>query len=369
MCFLGGVISHGKYKIYSVCSVLSITIITPPLVLDLDFANVFLSDMNYSANLRPPPTPAYTLRGAGNPVTVLHFTESESDMLVSGCQNGRVHIWDLQSRRIKESFEAHSGRSVLFVKAENGAQKMLTQGRDGYLKIWKCSGPSYELEGTILTDGDGFCAASLLSQKETTSIALPGKDSAINVYDLRDQSLVQTLSVSDSGTKLGLCMCLCAIPNMSGPVTQLLAGYESGKLIHWDVRSGKSLCEITLHDDVVMCMAYSTSPGFNTGVSGSVDKTLVTWKFSDSGEIKIVGRVECTNAGFNSIRFRPDSKILVTAGWDNFLRIFSAKSLKPLCVLPYHKDRVLSVEFSENHYLAAGSKDHLISVWDVYRNK
>lgn len=77
------------------------------------------------------------------------------------------------------------------------------------------------------------------------------------------------------------------------------------------------------------------------------------------------------NAGISDITIRPDKKILATAGWDHRIRIFGWKKLKPLAVLDYHTATVHSVSFSDHkspsdRLLAAGAKDHRISIWSIY---
>lgn len=77
------------------------------------------------------------------------------------------------------------------------------------------------------------------------------------------------------------------------------------------------------------------------------------------------------NAGISDITIRRDKKILATAGWDHRIRIFGWKRLKPLAVLDYHTATVHCVSFSDHknareRLLAAGSKDHRISIWSIY---
>ncbi|XP_070190290.1 guanine nucleotide-binding protein subunit beta-like protein 1 [Littorina saxatilis] len=315
----------------------------------------------------PPPSPTYILRGAESPVTALEYTEPALGTLLSGCQNGTIHLWDLNSRRNEETFDAHNGKPVLYLKSEDASRLLMSHGRDGYFKFWKNVGPEFELDGKIEAEGDGFCPPVPLKQKKLTRlIALPGSDSVVNIFELNSRSLVRTLSSGASSGELGLCMCMCAIPNLAGNDESLLVGYESGKMILWDIGTGKIQHQAPVHADAVMCMAYS-SPEFNKGLSGSVDEMLVAWSITEDGEIQTVNKLESTNAGFNDVKIRPDDRIAVTAGWDNNIRVFNMKSLRPLAILAYHRDSVHCVEFSENYMLAAGSKDHLISVWDIYR--
>uniref|UniRef100_A0A8C1W432 Guanine nucleotide binding protein (G protein), beta polypeptide 1-like n=1 Tax=Cyprinus carpio TaxID=7962 RepID=A0A8C1W432_CYPCA len=81
--------------------------------------------------------------------------------------------------------------------------------------------------------------------------------------------------------------------------------------------------------------------------------------------------VQMTNPGVSQLCIRADGKILATAGWDDNIRVFGWKKLKPLAVLQHHTDMVNSVAFSDHQdppqrLLAAGSKDQRISVWSIY---
>lgn len=78
-----------------------------------------------------------------------------------------------------------------------------------------------------------------------------------------------------------------------------------------------------------------------------------------------------TNPGVACVQIRADGKILATAGWDNNVRVFVWKKLKPLAVLQHHTDMVNTVAFSDHQdppqrLLAAGSKDQRIAVWSIY---
>ena len=77
--------------------------------------------------------------------------------------------------------------------------------------------------------------------------------------------------------------------------------------------------------------------------------------------------VEMTNPGINFVRFRADGKLFGTAGWDGQIRLFSGKKLTALAVLSYHKSSVQTLAFATDNILAAGCKDGLISVWNVYK--
>ncbi|MBE3047681.1 hypothetical protein IMZ48_35255 [Candidatus Bathyarchaeota archaeon] len=125
--------------------------------------------------------------------------------------------------------------------------------------------------------------------------------------------------------------------------------------------------------------------------------------------------VSTKHAGQQSLRIRSDGAIFATGGWDSKVRVYSAKSLKEVAVLKWHQSGCCSVAFAAvdpppaiiqekeaegvsdppgesgavartesgapayydvkhkrvqhakaAHWVAAGSKDGKVSLWDIY---
>ncbi|KAL3452065.1 WD40-repeat-containing domain protein [Aspergillus insuetus] len=128
--------------------------------------------------------------------------------------------------------------------------------------------------------------------------------------------------------------------------------------------------------------------------------------------------VHTKHAGQQGLRIRDDGRIFATAGWDSRIRVYSAKTMRELAVLKWHKEGCYCVAFGSvagasttfstgtstvetrpeeetrdegtvtrrdereytlahvqrqrsdkvqnTHWLAAGSKDGKISLWDIY---
>lgn len=128
--------------------------------------------------------------------------------------------------------------------------------------------------------------------------------------------------------------------------------------------------------------------------------------------------VNTKHSGQQGLRIRSDGKIFATAGWDGRFRVYSGKAMKELAVLKWHKDGCYAVAFGDTenispsvsssrdsaeidpdnpgsnateqtavkppdysltavqqqrnqkvkqtHWLAGGSKDGKISLWDIY---
>ncbi|EAW12974.1 WD40 repeat domain-containing protein [Aspergillus clavatus NRRL 1] len=130
--------------------------------------------------------------------------------------------------------------------------------------------------------------------------------------------------------------------------------------------------------------------------------------------------VNTKHAGQQGLRIRSDGKVFATAGWDSRIRVYSCKTMRELAVLKWHKEGCYTVAFADvskvadlndmstdersvgkresevddghrqlarrdqgsytleavqhqrsqkvqqTHWLAAGSKDGKISLWDIY---
>lgn len=319
---------------------------------------------------RPPPTPVCTLRGAGGPLNSLHFNccQGSTPLLFSGSGKGAIHIWNLNTRRPEKVIEGHSGNSVIWVNTLKSGQNLISQGRDLQLCLWDLGEGRSEAVDSIWTGSVGFCQCSMLeTDLGKRLLAFPGDQSEeIKIIELPSKAPVGTL-VPD--LKLGMVMCIKLWQSCSGTGPLLLAGYEDGSVLLWDVTQRSQLSQVKAHPEPVMCLTFD--PTRLKGVSGSSDSKLSSWIVDSQNNLQLQDSVTLVNPGVSQMCLRDDGKLLASAGWDHRVRLFGWKRLRPLAVLQYHTDTVLSVAFS-NHpeprqrLLAAGSKDQRISLWSVY---
>ncbi|KAF7596377.1 Guanine nucleotide binding protein (G protein), beta polypeptide 1-like [Aspergillus hancockii] len=172
------------------------------------------------------------------------------------------------------------------------------------------------------------------------------------------------------------------------------------------------------HSQPVLSLDVGSGAGWF--VSSGADALLVRHPVPGLGSISIqeapVKSVDTKHAGQQGLRIRGDGRIFATAGWDCRVRVYSCKSMRELAVLKWHKEGCYAVAFAdvsvsasngadetgqspnnggdgdraqvvrrgegefslatvqqqrnqkvqETHWLAAGSKDGRISLWDIY---
>ncbi|KAF0694781.1 Aste57867_14379 [Aphanomyces stellatus] len=313
--------------------------------------------------MAPPPTPDAVLRGHVCPVNSVSFFpdgENPSRFLLSGGADGMLKVWDLNTRREKHSFDAHSKAGILHT-AKHG-QTIVSHGRDGMIVWWDtCDGTMRESR-RLACGSYTFTKAHVIDEN---LLLLPTEHAEmVALFDIRSPTLEPSMVFNGSTLKSGMCMSLTHLPSDSG-CNFPCVGFEGGAVAIFDMRSFTPLFSHTTSSSSILAMdVVAPSRTIVCASSGpelyavTVDVAIST---ATSREI-YHGKV----AGFSAVSNRSDDRIFATAGWDHCVRVFH-RTFKPLATLKYHTESVYSVQFSpDGRFLASASKDHKIALWSLY---
>lgn len=337
-------------------------------------------------------------------------------------------------------------------------------GRDGTLKVWQVREEEEELFSSSLpVEGEkeyrkepwllhsihvntlNFCAFSMCdlpivqtstqsSQNTTTRpllVAVPGtREGHVDVFSLPSERRLHSIPPAEEG-KTGMVMALRILHINTS--LYLIVGTESGLTSVQKLNSNSDRWETTYiskpHTQPVLSLdVTSITPSLATAAAADVryftssaDALITINPIGKQDENKPLKTSQTKHSGQQSLSVRSDGKIFATGGWDGRIRVYSAKSLKELAVLKWHKEGVYGVAFSEireevvvertegkeiegvgdrvggmgelsevrgersqlpeggsivrrkredkaleTHWLAAGSKDGKVSLWQVY---
>lgn len=292
--------------------------------------------------------------------------------------NRKVHIQIYlgfqQTNRVAHTFNISSDPVTSVQKHE---ETLYTQQKGGQIHSWTLSNKGYTLESSSSTIHIGYCRIECIP--DCNLLLSPLDKNSIVVLDMLDLTkVVATLTPSDATTsenvkfdssQLGNLMCMKHIP--VGDLDYVLACYESGDFVTWDLKTHKPVdckrfeeCPMTVDYDAATNRGIFGGPSDKLGVFGYQRQTMEIIKKSD---------IVLKNPGVNCVKIRDDRKVFTVGGWDGRIRVYSWSSLRPLAVLSEHKAAVTDVAHSTGRVslwnspiMGVAGLDGHISLWDLY---
>ncbi|KAM0274345.1 hypothetical protein ACHAQH_007940 [Verticillium albo-atrum] len=373
------------------------------------------------------PHPRSILRGHKAQVHALAFV-SNNERLASGDAEGYVAVWDLTIMRPTAVWRPHEN-AILGIQGW-GTDRIITHGRDHKLAVWKLapsdeanlskklplddtsdSRPQPWLLHLIDVNTMNFCAFAACTPPSPPSsddpellVAVPNTlaSESIDIYHLPTQ--IRHHTVRSPGQN-GMVMAL-ALLSQAGSLT-LLAGYENGvtTAMHFSSGTWKTTYRSQPHSQPVLSL--DVSPDGTSFVTSSADAIIARHPVPPPAGMEVLDQplkiVNTKHSGQQSLRFRDDGRVFATGGWDAMIRVYSGKTMKEVAVLKWHEVGCYAVAFASAlktpqaadgkeegegavarrlgelsvrdrriahakgaHWLAAGSKDGKISLWDIF---
>ncbi|KAK4494380.1 hypothetical protein PRZ48_014678 [Zasmidium cellare] len=372
---------------------------------------------------QPPAQPAYVLRGHSAQIHAIHFWRDNSRLL-TGDADGFVVVWSTASKRATAVWKAHSN-TILGLGSWEG-DKVITHGRDNKLSVWQVKEDDEPNLSTTLPIDDSttdrrppwllhsldvnalnFCSFATIPAEphghndlpsDGLFVAVPGiQDGHINVTSLPEEDRLATIP-APQGENVGMTMAIAMAfqeGEFASYIKELLvvAGYESGHACVWQQKGARRAWKLVYlhkhHSQPVLSLSIATTQ--KAFFTSSADAIVARHPLGKSGAP--AKTVQTKHAGQQGLVVRGDEKTFATAGWDSRVRVYSVKTMKELAVLKWHKEGCYALAFADvggveksgegeegtmtvaeqrkhtaktTHWLAAGSKDGKVSLWEIY---
>ncbi|KAJ1421670.1 WD40/YVTN repeat-like-containing domain superfamily [Sesbania bispinosa] len=380
---------------------------------------------------RPPPDPVAVLRGHRASVMDISFHPSKPILFSGSADGELRIWDTLRYQTLSSAWLHSAAHGIVSVSSSSslGTNKFVSQGRDGTVKVWDFgdAGLSRIPSLTIKTNTYHFCKLSTVKNhcpllKEGTAsknchrtevegmsdrenhevkreeaytnqscsesieentyneglpyVALSGENSSeVEILDLKsgEKSVrLPTNSPSNSSSACnkdrGMCMALqLFLPSESQGFLNVLAGYEDGSMLWWDVRNpGVPASSVKFHSEPVLSICIDGS--CKGGISGAADEKIVMYSLDHSSGTCVVNKeIKLERPGISGTSIRPDGKIAATAGWDHRVRVYNYRKGNALAILKYHHATCNAVTFSSNcKLMATASEDTMVALWELY---
>ena len=235
----------------------------------------------------------------------------------------------------------------------------------------------------------------------------------IDIHQLPSETRAAVIH-ADRNITTGMVMALSILADSTR--LQVAAGYESGHTaVYVQNDPGATFQRLYFarpHSQPVLSMAIHPSRDYYLTSSADAiiaKHPLPTEKGIWNTDLKALKLSQTKHSGQQGLCIRSDGRIFATAGWDARVRVYSAKTMKELAVLKWHKVGCYATAFASietddangsseqirdddeksaaavsersiistvqerreekaqsTHWLAAGSKDGKVSLWDIY---
>jgi RNA polymerase sigma factor (sigma-70 family) len=312
--------------------------------------------------------------------------------IASGGGDRLIRLWDATTGAPIRLFQGHENDVTALVFSADG-KRLVSGGTDGTVRVWQAA-TGKEVRLLIRDAADDPCRfAALALSPDGKVLAAGNSQGSIVLHDMENFQSLPFTSVEPSEVRSLA---------FSPAGKRLVAGRWNGTVRVWDTSSGKEVAELKGHTQMISEVAFSPD-GKTIATAANGDPDLRLWDAVTGKEVRrLPGKY-----GFDSVRFFPDGKSLLTGGygpiriWDvgtgkevrrldaaahatlspdgrrvaaagqQSLRLWDAQTGEEIPYPRGHRDAVWSVALSPDRRIAAtaDSDPGIIHFWDLWTAK
>lgn len=278
----------------------------------------------------------------------LHLVkEGDAPRLGSGSKDGSVKIWDTSRRVCLYTMSGHTN-AVSCVKW-SGSNILYSASHDKTIRAWD------------ITAG-GKCVQTLKSHAHWVNHLSISTD-----HVLRKGGFDHSSSRSTSKTTTPVELRKKAleqyekVAKLGGRISErLVTASDDFTMYLWEpLKSSKPICRMTGHQKLVNHVSFS--PDSRYVVSASFDNSIKLW---DGIKGTFIGTFRGHVAPVYQTAWSADSRLLVSCSKDTTLKVWDVRTRKLNVDLPGHSDEVYAVDWSmDGKKVASGGKDKMVRIW------
>ena len=264
-------------------------------------------------------------------------------------ENSAIRMWDTSTGKQTRILCAHR-QEVLGVKVSPSGKLFATCGYD--TRVIVHSAERGDVVAVHRQDGSFYRAIDF--HPKMNRLAIMPMNGPIWLWDWEHSIGLRLLP----GQHTEPVACLTYSPD-----GKFLASGGRGQTVHLtNAEDKKSYAVLKGHTAIVTSVAFHPDGKVLASGSGNPDRTIKLW---DVKRKKLLATLN-NKVGCECVAFRPDGKLIATAGYDGSIRLWNFKTRKLVSEFEGHSKPAVCVTFSaDGQTLATSGFDRLIKVWDV----
>ncbi|CCD26604.1 Rsa4p NDAI_0I00350 [Naumovozyma dairenensis CBS 421] len=349
--------------------------------------------------VRPVTRSSSAIAGHGSTILCSAFAPNSSSRMVTGAGDNTARIWDCDTQTPKATLTGHTNWVLCVSWCPNG-EVIATGSMDNTIRLWE--GKSGKPVGDALRGHLKWITSlawepiHLVKAGEQPRLASASKDGTIKIWDTSRRVCLYTLSGHTNSVS-----CI-----KWGGQGILYSGSHDKTVRAWDMNSeGRCINVLKSHAHWVNHLSLSTDyalrvgPFDHTGVeptspedardkalknyekvvkkNGRVEELMVTasddftmFLWNPLKSTKPLGRMTGHQKLVNHVAFSPDGRYIVSASFDNSIKLWDGRDGKFISTFRGHVASVYQVAWSADcRLLVSCSKDTTLKVWDVRTRK
>ncbi|MCL5036635.1 MAG: WD40 repeat domain-containing protein [Chloroflexi bacterium] len=298
------------------------------------------------------------MRKAGRKVDISSLAVSpDSRMLAVGMEAGGIPLYSLPDKKFLKTVDAHEG-DVSGVAFTPDSKLLITCGWDGTAKIWDIgSGRLLKILKGHKGDVTGVAASEkyvVTSGEDMTARLWKYNGARIETFH-DNKAPVMSAAVSPDGA-------LLASGDASGTVIlRSVAGNHVLKELHISIpESDTNLIENSLALNEIWALRFSPNGGLLAAACG--DGTVRLWKMPGGEE---AGMLRIHKSGAKSVVFIEGGRYLASGSEDDTIVIWDIKSGKPVKRLNAGQGMIRAIAAAGGNMIFSGGSDGSLKAWTI----